>query len=65
MLAVLAAATIRPVVAARAQQQPQQVPVFRSAVTLVPLDVRVTDKNGKPVTDLRQDEFTIVDDGAR
>jgi len=39
--------------------------VFRSAVTLVPLDVRVTDKNGKPVTDLRQDEFTVVDDGAR
>jgi len=65
MLAVLAADTLRSVVAAHAQQQPPQVPVFRSAVTLVPIDVRVTDKNGKPVTDLRQDEFTIVDDGAR
>jgi len=64
-LALLAAVTLRPVVAADAGQQRPQAPVFRSAVTLVPLDVRVTDKDGKPVTDLRQDEFTIVDNGVK
>jgi VWFA-related protein len=67
-LAILAAmaVTARPaIVAQSAQQQQPQVPVFRSAVTLVPVDVRVTDKNGKPVTDLRQDEFTIAEDGVR
>ena len=44
------------------QQAP---PVFRGAVTLIPIDVRVTDKSGKPVTDLRPEEFTIVEDGVR
>lgn len=44
------------------QQQPQR-PVFRSAVTLVPLDVRVVDSSGKPVTDMRREEFTILEDG--
>jgi VWFA-related protein len=49
------------------QQQPQpQVPVFRSAVTLVPIDVRVVDnKTEKPVTDLKQEEFTLVEDGVK
>jgi len=48
-----------------AQQQQPQIPVFRSAVTLVPIDVRVTDKSGKPVTDLKQEEFSIVEDGVK
>ncbi len=40
-----------------------QVPAFRSTVTLVPIDVRVIDKAGKPVTDLKQDELTVMEDG--
>jgi VWFA-related protein len=30
---------------------------------MVPLDVRVLDRNGKPVTDLRQEDFTILENG--
>ena len=45
-----------------AQQQAPQ-PSFRSRITLVPLDVRVLDRNGRPVTDLTRDDFTIVEDG--
>ena len=68
-LAILAAValTARPMILAERPQQQQQpqVPIFRSAVTLVPIDVRVTDKSGKPVTDLKQDEFTITEDGVK
>jgi VWFA-related protein len=47
-------------------QQTPQVPTFRGAITLVPIDVRVIDKNtGKPVTDLKQGDFTIFEDGVR
>jgi VWFA-related protein len=52
-------------VTAQSPTQTEQRPVFRSSVSLVPIDVRVTDKNGKPVTDLRSDEFTIADNGVR
>ena len=45
----------------RAQQAQQ--PTFRTGVTLVPLDVRVLDSRGRPVTDLRADDFTILEDG--
>jgi VWFA-related protein len=43
-------------------QQPQQ-PVFRSGTTIVPLTVTVLDKQGRPVTDLRQSDFTVVEAG--
>jgi VWFA-related protein len=43
----------------------QDVPAFRSRVTLVPLDVRVLDLNGKPVTDLTREDFTILEKGER
>jgi VWFA-related protein len=43
-----------------AQQERQ---VLRSRTVLVPVDVRVLDRHGKPVTDLTQDDFTIVEDG--
>jgi VWFA-related protein len=45
-----------------AGQQPSQ-PVFRTAVDLVQLDVRVVDEDGQFVRDLRQDEFRIFEDG--
>ena len=47
------------------QQPPPQPPAgaFRSRITIVPVDVRVLDSEGKPVTDLRQEDFTIREDG--
>ncbi|PYR60730.1 MAG: hypothetical protein DMF85_04135, partial [Acidobacteria bacterium] len=40
-----------------------QQPIFRSGVELVRFDLRVTDADGRPVTDLRPDEVQIVEDG--
>ena len=42
--------------------QPPQ-PTFRSAVDLVPVDVSVLDKNGRPVPDLTAADFTLAVDG--
>jgi VWFA-related protein len=44
--------------------QAQPVPVFRSGVDLVRVDVRVTDDNGRPIADLRPDEVQIKEEGA-
>jgi VWFA-related protein len=44
---------------------PQGTSQFRSGVTLVPLDVRVVDAKGNPVTDLKAADFTIYEDDAR
>ena len=47
------------------RQEPRrdpQAPTFRSGVTAVPIDVRVIDKNGKPITDLRQEDFAVLED---
>jgi VWFA-related protein len=66
--AVLAAAAADPhasVTAARTGAQQPQAPDFRAGVTLVPVDVRVVDRSGKPVADLRQDEFTVLEDGTK
>lgn len=41
----------------------QQAPVFRSGVQYVAVDVVVTDKNDKPITDLKREEFSIVESG--
>jgi VWFA-related protein len=40
-----------------------QPPVFRSGTDLVRLDIRVTDADGRPVADLRPDEFEITEAG--
>ena len=45
-----------------AQQPPQ--PTFRTGVIIVPVDVRVLDRDGRPVTDLKQADFTVLEDGA-
>lgn len=45
------------------QQEPSRVPgTFRSAVTLVPLDIRVLDRQGRPVTDLKQEDFVVFEE---
>ncbi len=43
---------------AGADQKPQ----FRTGVTLVPVDIRVVDRQGKPVTGLKPEDFTIYED---
>ncbi len=40
-------------------------PVFHGTTTLVPVDVIVVDRNGKPVTDLTQNDFAVFEDGVR
>jgi VWFA-related protein len=46
-----------------AQQPPPQVPgTIRTRITLVPIDVRVVDRDGKPVTNLKREDFTIIED---
>lgn len=36
---------------------------FKSGVDLIRFDVRIVDENGKPITDLRQDEIVIEEQG--
>ena len=45
--------------------QTQQPPTFRSRSTLVPVDVRVVDKKGRPVDDLKIDDFTVLENGVK
>jgi len=45
-----------------AQQQPPPATI-RTGITSVPIDVRVVDRNGKPVTDLKQEDFTVLEEG--
>jgi VWFA-related protein len=49
--------------AAAQQPAPDQRQTFRSRVTVVPVDVRVVDRDGKPVTDLKREEFIVSEDG--
>lgn len=46
-------------------QQQAPPPTIRSRTTLVPVDVRVVDLNGNPVTDLTKEDFTVLEDGVR
>ena len=46
------------------QQASQEEPTFHSTTRLVVLDVVVTDQAGKPVTNLSQADFTLLEDGA-
>jgi VWFA-related protein len=49
---------------ARGQQQTPQTGAIRSRITIVPVDVRVVDRDGKPITNLAREDFTIFEDGA-
>ena len=53
------------VVALAATAQDQQPPrsTFKSTVDLVPVDVSVVDKNGRPVSDLSAQDFALSVDG--
>jgi VWFA-related protein len=49
--------------AASGAASPQPEPVIRSSVRLVQVSVVVEDKKGNPVTGLKQDDFTVLDEG--
>jgi len=59
------AAVAGAVLLALSQAQDQQPPrtTFKSTVDLVPVDVSVIDKNGRPVPDLAADDFSLAVDG--
>ena len=48
-----------------ALQQNQAPPAFRANVVLVPLNVRVVDAEGHPVTDLTAADFTVFENGVK
>ena len=59
----VAAALLQCLVAQGGAQQPPQAPgTIRSGITVVPLDVRVIDGRGNPVTDLTRDDFIVLED---
>ena len=63
---VLAFALSAAAVAVGAGQSPPPqapAPVFRAETSLVPLDIRVLDRNGKPVVGLKASDFTILENG--
>src|SRR6202011_203107 len=65
ILAVCSAAAVAMgcAVAALAQDTSQQAPVIRTQVNLVNLFVTVRDKSKRIVTDLKQDDFKVSEDG--
>jgi VWFA-related protein len=69
VLAVIARLGAWPVPTAGPQQaaaapQAQQQPAFRSGIIVVPIDVHVIDnRTGKAVSDLKQEDFTLLEDG--
>ncbi|MGE5360060.1 MAG: VWA domain-containing protein [Bacteroidales bacterium] len=60
---LLAFAGPRRVSARQPQPQPQQRPTFQSRLDVVAVDVHAVDGSGRPVSDLRPDDFTITVDG--
>ena len=45
-----------------AQQKEDDIPVFKTGVTLVKVDVQVTARDGKTISDLTQQDFTVFDE---
>lgn len=63
IFAAAAAVACAAEVTVRSSQSQTQPPRFESGVRLVEVDVRVTDRHGQFVTDLRADDFEITEDG--
>ncbi len=59
----LAAATVLAVAASAQTEPPPRTATLVVNTRLVVLDVVVTDRNGKPVEDLKRDDFTVFEDG--
>jgi VWFA-related protein len=60
---VLLAALVGSLVLAVSAQQPPPQPTFTAGVTLVSTDAIVRDGNGRFVSDLTRDDFTVLEDG--
>jgi VWFA-related protein len=54
-----------PPAAQQPPQEPQRPPTFKAGINFVRVDVIVSDKDGNPILDLKPEEFTIEEDGAR
>ena len=63
LIIVLAAASLVAAAAAQERQQPPEQTVFRGGSELVRAYVTVTDRNGRLVTTLRQEDFEVRDEG--
>ena len=63
LVTVLVAASLVVAAGAQDQEQPQDQTVFRGGSELVRAYVTVTDRNGRLVTTLRQDDFEVRDEG--
>src|ERR1044072_5651795 len=68
MRSLVAGLMLATAVALAAQQKPaepggQAPQTFRSSVDLVPVDVNVIDRNGKPIADLTAADFSLKVDG--
>src|SRR4051812_15587706 len=51
-------------IALLAQDPPaQQRPTFKSGIDVVPVDVSVVDRTGRPIADLESSDFTLAVDG--
>jgi len=61
----LAAVCVLAAVSLTLAQAPTQAPTFRAAVTLVTTDVIPRDADGRFVSDLTRDDFTVLEDGVR
>jgi VWFA-related protein len=48
---------------AQPQAPPDQQPTFRAGINFVRVDVIVSDRDGKPVVDLGQNDFEVLEDG--
>jgi VWFA-related protein len=64
-IAIWLAGLALPVVRLGSQEPATPAQVFRGGTIVVPVDVRAIDRDGKPVTDLRQDEFVVTENGRR
>ncbi len=60
---LLAGLLLAGIVPLAAQSPPPAQSTFRSGVDLVRFDVRIVDDAGRPITDLRQDEIEILENG--
>jgi Ca-activated chloride channel homolog len=63
LITVLVAASLVAAAAAQDQEQPPEQTVFRGGSELVRAYVTVTDRNGRLVTTLRQEDFEVRDEG--
>ena len=62
-LSLVAIVDVSAVGQAATPAQPQQPRTFKSSVDLVPVDVNVVDRNGRPVSDLTAQDFALKVDG--